>query len=172
LSATVSTRVIFQSSIAESTISRAGSTWSTGAQQFAQGRIGVREIAPQDEGDFAFDLGLDQPGAVDGLAIAVFHVGEQHAEIGLIDAQLLLYRQGCQADLAPAQAPTGQPGRPGGVDLLPRRRRRATTGCRNARKCVGQGLRLDRAQGQRSGGGLKVFVVHGVAPERFWMAHN
>jgi hypothetical protein len=77
----------------------------------------VREIAPQDEGDFAFDLGLDQPGAVDGLAIAVFHVGEQHAEIGLIDAQLLLYRQGCQADLAPAQAPTGSQGGLG-VDLL------------------------------------------------------
>jgi hypothetical protein len=158
LSATVSTRVIFPSSIAESTISRAGSTWSTARSNSPKVVSGWGRSRPS-KGDLAFDLGLDQPAAVDGLAVAVFHVGEQHAEVGLIDAQLLLHRQGRQADLAPAQAPTGRQGGQG-VDLL-QRRHPAGTGCQNARKCVGKAATRAR-QGQRSGGGLKVSWCMGL----------
>ena len=141
-----------------------------GAQQFAQGRVGMGKVAPQHKGDLAFDLGLDQPAAVDGLAVAVFHVGEQHAEVGLIDAQLLLHRQGRQADLAPAQAPTGRQGGQG-VDLL------HGVGILQGLDVKTLGNAWARAatrarQGQRSSGSLKVFVVHGVAPERFGMTHN
>ncbi len=77
----------------------------------------VVEVAPDDEGDLGFDLGLDELAGGDVPAVGHGHVGKQHAVVGLTDAELPLHGERGQADLAADQlAPFGEPAL--GVELL------------------------------------------------------
>ncbi len=75
------------------------------------------QVPAHDEGDLGLDLGRDQAALRYLFAIGERHIGEQHAEVGLVDPQLLLHHLRGQPDLAPDQAPPGGQ-RPLGVDLL------------------------------------------------------
>jgi hypothetical protein len=44
-----------------------------------------------DKGDLGLHLGLDESTHGNGVAIQIFHVVEQHSEVGLIHSQLLLH---------------------------------------------------------------------------------
>ena len=77
----------------------------SGADQVGVGVTLVGEISPQHQSDFGFDLGLDQPACGNGFAIADGHVGKQHAEVGLVNAELGLDGQRGEADLAADQTP-------------------------------------------------------------------
>ena len=65
--------------------------------------MAARQRRGDDEGHFRLDLGLVATREIDLLAIGDFHVGEQHAEIRLVDADLALHRFRRQADLAAGQ---------------------------------------------------------------------
>ena len=79
----------------------------------------VVEVAPDDEGDLGLDLGLDQLVARHVPAVGNRHVVEQHAVVGLIDAELALHGERSQTDLASDQpSPLLQP--PLCVDVLRR----------------------------------------------------
>lgn len=68
--------------------------------------IAYHDIATDDECDFGFDFRLGKDFSRNGFAVAVAHVIKQHAEVRLIDPELLLHRHGGQADLATNEAPT------------------------------------------------------------------
>src|SRR5271166_5445302 len=79
----------------------------------------VVEVAPHDEGDLGFDFRLDELVARHVPAVRHRHVVEQHAIVGLIDAELALHGERSQTDLASDQPlPLLQP--PLRVDLLRR----------------------------------------------------
>ena len=107
LSATVSTIEILQSLIRLSTISIAGDDEVRGPQDVARDHRAIREVAAQHERDLGLDPGLEQSRARDGLAITACHLGEQHAEVGRVDAHLALHRRRRQADLSPHPARSG-----------------------------------------------------------------
>ena len=65
---------------------------------------GCTQIAMQCERDLGLDLRLQHSAQRDFLAVVQFHVGEQHAEVRRVHAELRLYRLRCQADLATNQA--------------------------------------------------------------------
>ena len=89
------------------------------SEHLGGGRVGVGQIIAEHEGDLGLDLGLDQP--ADGDLGAVFdrHVGEQHAVVRLVDAQLALDGERREADLAADEAPSALDPM-GGVDVLDR----------------------------------------------------
>ena len=78
------------------------------AQDVGDGQALVVEVAPDDEGDLGLDLGLDQLVAGDVPAVWNGHVVEQHAVVGLIDAELPLHGERGEADL-PADQPAPAP---------------------------------------------------------------
>src|SRR5690606_24565131 len=55
-------------------------------------------------GHLGLDARLQQPVHRHGLAFGAVHVGEERAEVGLVDPELLLHGRGGQADLAPDHA--------------------------------------------------------------------
>ena len=119
MSAIVSRMPIFQSAMRESTISIAGSANSTARKISAIVSLLAVEIAADDEGDLGLDLGLNQLVARNVPAVGNRHVVEQHAVVGLIDAELALHGERSQTDLASDQpSPLLQP--PLRVDLLRR----------------------------------------------------
>ena len=58
------------------------------------------EIALEHQRHFCFDLWLEHSAVWDFLTVVQRHVGEQHAEVGRVDAKLLLHRFGGESDLA------------------------------------------------------------------------
>ena len=52
----------------------------------------VGEVRGEDEGDLGLGLRLQQPAHRDDVVLGVAHVVEEHAEVGLVDAELLLHR--------------------------------------------------------------------------------
>ena len=61
------------------------------AQNVGERQMLVVEVAPDDEGDLRLDLGLDQLVAGHVPSVRDRHVVEQHAVVGLIDADLALH---------------------------------------------------------------------------------
>jgi hypothetical protein len=103
LSATVSAKVIFQSAMRLSTISIAA--WTVRPpRRHRPSCSGSGQVRAQHERDLASALGCRQRAGSSVPPSAIAHVIEQHAEIGLIDAQLRLHRLGGQARLAPDDA--------------------------------------------------------------------
>ncbi len=100
MSATVSTIEMFQSLIRLSTISIAATTKSVAriTSLAITGRSGRSLL--QHERHLGLDTRLHQPGRRHRLAVADRHVGEQHTEVGPIDAEHLLHHRRRQPDLA------------------------------------------------------------------------
>ncbi len=109
LSATVSTIEMFQSAMRLSTISIAATTKSVARSTSLATTGWSRQIVPQHERHLGLDAWLHQPRVRDRFAVADRHVGEQHAEVGSIDAEHLLHRRRGQPDLA-ADATGTDPG--------------------------------------------------------------
>jgi hypothetical protein len=108
---------IFQSAMRESTISIAGSANSTARRTSAIVRRSWSRSRPMTKAISASTLGWIRRSRVP--AVRNRHVVEQHAVIGLIDAELALHGERDEADLAPDQAaPRREP--TFGVDLLRR----------------------------------------------------
>ena len=63
-------------------------------------RAGRRRGPAEHEGDLGLDPRLQQPRRRAPVAVGVGHVVEEDAEVGLVDAQLLLHRRRGEADLA------------------------------------------------------------------------
>jgi hypothetical protein len=59
----------------------------------------------RDEGDLGLDFGLQHFSERHFLVVVEAHVGEQHAEVRRVDAELLLNRLRGETDLAPDEAP-------------------------------------------------------------------
>ena len=74
------------------------------AQNVGDGQALVVEVAPDDEGDLGLDLGLDQLVGGHVPPVRNRHVVEQHAVVGLADAELALHGERGEADLAPDQS--------------------------------------------------------------------
>ena len=75
-----------------------------GAQHVGDGRRFDVDVAIEQERHLGLDLRLQHAPGGDGLVLGDHHVGEQDAEVGPIDAELLLHGAGGQPDLASDQA--------------------------------------------------------------------
>ena len=82
------------------------------AQELAPARRAPCQVAADDEGHLGLDLGLHQALHRHFVAVEELHVVEQDAEVGLVDAQLLLHRARGQADLLADHAPALGDARP------------------------------------------------------------
>ncbi len=117
MSAIVSRMPIFQSAMREfDDFDRRQGEFDR-AQNVGDGQMFVVEVAPDDEGDLGLDLGLDQLVGGHVPPVRNRHVVEQHAVIGLTDAELALHGERGEADLTPDQSPPGRKPAPG-VDVL------------------------------------------------------
>ena len=101
LSATVSTKLIFQFSMRESTISSVGTSASVASRTSRSVRPGPAQRSAEDDPDLGLDARLDQLVEEARLAVLDPHVGEEVTEVGLVDAQHLLHRLGREPDLLP-----------------------------------------------------------------------
>ncbi len=100
----VSAIVIFQSAIALSTISIAGSAKSIASMKLApRGLAAAGKVSRDDQGDLSLHFRLDQSRHHRGRAVDKLHVIEQRAEIRLINAKLALNRLRSKSDLPPGK---------------------------------------------------------------------
>ena len=183
MSAIVSRMPIFQSAMRELTISIAGSANSTARRMSAIVSCSSSRSRPMTKAISASTLGWISWSAGDVPAVGDRHVVEQHAVVGLIDAELALHGERGQTDLASDQpSPLLQPAlrvdllrRIGEVDRvggqhLPHRRNRAFSSSGRRTVCPRPLARLQESrrvpssdQREASGGSPQTYFrsVHG-----------
>ena len=138
----------------------------------------VGEVRAEDEGDLRLCLGLEQPGERDDRALVVGHVVEEHAEVGLVDAELPLDRLRGRADLAaddagaaarpaPRSGPAGR-GRPAATSSRPMRSRTGAHG--TPEKCAATSR--STAAAIRSGATAVVGAATGPPGTWYWLVLN
>ena len=85
--------------------------------QIGKGELLIGEIAPQHKGNLRLHLRLHNIARRNLRTVATRHIGEQHAVVRLMHAELFLHGERGQPDLA-AHEPAATLKRAGGVDGL------------------------------------------------------